>query len=247
MSGSAPGPDVAAAFAELAETFATDLDIETYLTTVCRHCVGLIGAASATIVYAEAPQTYAARLAWSDDRGRRLATASLATGTGPWQECLATGQLITAGDLRPYWLRWREFPRQALRAGLFAVTVIPVKPQNDVIGALALLGDAIPDATGIHMACSLADAAGAGIVLSDELRRQERAIAQLEMALTSRIVIEQAKGILAERWKVAPDEAFERLRRHARATQCRLSDLARAIIKGTTEIASPDSVPLMSP
>jgi GAF domain-containing protein len=242
MPESAPGQDIAAAFAELAETLASDLDIETYLAAVCRHCVGLVGVVCAVILYAEAPQANAVRVAWSDDLGRRLADVARDATTGPWQESLTTGQLITVADVGSDTRRWPDFAVVALGAGITSVTVIPVKPQSEVVGALALLGDAALDAAGIHLACSLADAAGAGIVLSDELRRQERAIAQLEAALTSRIVIEQAKGILAERWKVPPDEAFDRLRRHARATQRHLPDLAKAIIKGTTQ-ASPDPVP----
>ncbi len=241
MSESARGADVATAFAGLFETLARDLDIESYLAVLCRHCVGLVGARCAAIVFAEAPATSAARLAWSDDLGHQLADDSLGAATGPWQECLATGQLITVADLSSDTRRWPEFTRAALLAGLGSVTVIPVRSRSDVTGALALLSETVLDATGIHLACSLADAAGAGIVLSDELRRQERSIAQLQAALTSRIVIEQAKGILAERWKLAPDEAFDRLRKYARANQFRLPDLAQAIIQQTTQ-APPDLV-----
>jgi len=115
--------------------------------------------------------------------------------------------------------------------------VVPLNPQAGVSGALALLGGATPDASGILLALALADAAGAGIALTDELRRQEASISQLQTALTSRIVIEQAKGVLAERWKVTPDEAFRTLRRYARDTQSRLPDLAASVVNGTIEIA----------
>jgi hypothetical protein len=232
MSESTRGLDVAAAFAGLFETLARDLDVESYLTILCGHCVGLVGATCAAIVFAEAPATSAARLAWSDELGRRLADHSLSAATGPWQECLTTGQLIIVVDLTSGGRRWPEFTTTALEAGLRSVTAIPVRSRFDVVGALALLGTSVPDATGIQLACALADAAGAGMLLSDELRRQERSISQLQAALTSRIVIEQAKGILAERWKVAPDEAFHRLRKYARANQFRLHDLALAIIQG---------------
>jgi hypothetical protein len=243
MSESAPGSDVAAAFVELVDTLvASDLDVETYLAAVCRHCVSLVGVASAAIIYAEAPQADAARIASSDELGRWLAGYSLGAGAGPWAECLTTGQLITVGDLRSDDNRWPDFARVALRAGTTAVTVVPVRSHLDVLGALALLGGPPPDATGIHLACSLADVTGAGIVLSHELRRQQRDIARLQAALTSRIVIEQAKGILAERWKVAPDEAFDRLRKHARDTRRPLPDLAMAVINGTAKTTAPGPV-----
>lgn len=239
MPEPARGPDTATAFAGLFDTLARDLDIESYLAVLCHHCVGLAGADCAAIVFAEAPATSAARLAWSDETGRRLADDSLSAQTGPWQECLTTGQLITVVNLNSGGGRWPEFTTAALRSGFRSATIIPVTSRSGVVGALALLSKSVLSATGIHLACALADAAGAGIVLSDELRRQERSIAQLQAALTSRVVIEQAKGILAERWKVAPDEAFNRLRKYARANQVRLPDLAQAIVQGTAQAPTP--------
>ncbi len=240
MSAPAQGQDVAAAFAELAETLASDLDIDKYLAAVCRHCVGLVGVQCAVICYQDGKDGSALRVAASDDTGRSLAAASPDASLGPWAQCMSTGEVITVADLSSRRDRWPWFAEQAIAAGLNTVTVAPLGPRPGVIGALALLGGTAPDASGIMLALSLADAAGAGIVLADELRRQETAISQLQTALTSRIVIEQAKGILAERWKVTPDEAFGTLRRLARATQRRLPDLAAAVIEGTVEIA-PDS------
>lgn len=230
---------MAAAFAELAETFADDLDIETYLAMVCRQCVELISVSSAVIVYHIAHGRISVGVASSDEDGRWLATGSPMASDGPWSECMRTGRLIPVADLHADGDRWPWFTKMALRSGLTTVTMIPVSARADVIGALALLGDTALDAASIHLACSLAEAAGIGILVSDELRRQETAIGQLQSALTSRIVIEQAKGILAERWKVSPDEAFEQLRRHARTTQRRLPEVAQAIIEGSVKVEIP--------
>lgn len=234
MPAPAQGQEVATAFAELAETLASDLDIDTYLAAVCRHCVALVSAQYAVIGY---PDGSALRVAASSDAGRRLVSDSPDPAQGPWAQCMSTGELIAVADLRSRLDQWPWFARQAMAAGLSTVTVVPLSPRGAVTGALALLGGTPPDASAIMLTLSLADAAGAGIVLSGELRRQERAIRQLQTALSSRVVIEQAKGILAERWQVTPDEAFGRLRRLARATQRRLSDLAVAVIEGTIEIA----------
>jgi len=92
------------------------------------------------------------------------------------------------------------------------------------------------------MARTLADAATIGILHQRTVRRGEIVAGQLQQALTSRIVIEQAKGILAERWKIAPDETFCHLRRHARSTQRGLPDVARAVIAGTCDLTRPDPV-----
>ena len=241
MPALARGPDVAAAFAELAETLASDLDIEKYLTAVCRHCVRLVDAESAAIVYA-GDGVGLSEVAASDDRGRVLARGALSAAEGPWRETVRSGQLITIADLPVQGQRWPLFTAMAVRAGFTTVTLVPVGPQADRVGGLALLGRTEPDIAGVLLALSLADAAAAGLAVSAELRRQETAITQLQSALASRIVIEQAKGILAERWKVTPDEAFSALRGQARSSQQVLADLARAVISGTTDLARPDSV-----
>src|SRR5258706_13448398 len=98
MPALARGPDVAAAFAELAETLASDLDIEKYLTAVCRHCVRLVDAESAAIVYA-GDGVGLSEVAASDDRGRVLARGALSAAEGPWRETVRSGQLITIADL----------------------------------------------------------------------------------------------------------------------------------------------------
>src|SRR5262249_11386229 len=155
-------------------------------------------------------------VAASDDRSRVLAYGALSAADGPWLETVRSGQLVTIDDLTVQGQRWPLFTTLAVRAGFTTVTLVPVGPQAGRVGALALLGRTEPDVSGILLALSLADAAAAGLALSAELRRQETAITQLQSALASRIVIEQAKGILAERWNVTPDEAFGSLRRQAR-------------------------------
>ena len=149
---------------------------------------------------------------------------------------------MTIADLPVQGQRWPWFTDMAMRAGFLTVTLVPVGPQAGRVGAIALLGRTEPDVDGILLALSLADAAAAGFALSAELRRQQTAISQLQSALTSRIVIEQAKGILAERWRVTPDQAFGALRRQARANQQVLADLARSVISGTADPARPGQI-----
>jgi ANTAR domain/GAF domain len=222
---------------------ASDLDIDTYLTTLCRHCVRLAAAESAAIVYA-AGDDESVRVAASDEQSLMLALGApeargIGSPDGPWTDCQQTGQLITISDIREKLDRWPWFTKMAVQDGFTTVTLIPVSAPDGIVGALALLGGTAPDVAGILLAHSLADAAGAGLALSRELRRLEVAITQLQSALTSRIVIEQAKGILAERWKVSPDEAFGHLRRHARSSQRGLPEVARAVIAGGRELAPP--------
>lgn len=239
MPASAGGPGVAAAFAELANTLASDLDIEKYLTAVCRHCVRLVGVDSAAMVYAAGPGGALVEVAASDDRGQALASTAIGAADSPWREAARSGQLFTIADLAVHGQRWPWFTDMATQAGFFTVTLVPVGPQASRVGAIALLGRTEPDVAGIQLALSLADVAAAGLAVSAELRRQQTAISQLQSALTSRIVIEQAKGVLAERWRVTPDHAFRALRRQARTNQQVLADLARAVVSGTADLARP--------
>jgi hypothetical protein len=239
MSAPLPGPDVAAAFAQLARTLAGDSDVGLYLTAVCRHCVRLAGAESAAIVYAADPGGPLTALAASEDRSRSLAQAAVGAGTSPWLECARSGQLISIADLETREQRWPWFTAMAGQAGFTAVTLVPVGPQPEAQGALALLGRAEPDVDQVLIALSLADAAAAGLSICAIARHQQTAIAQLQAALSSRIVIEQAKGVLAERWRVAPDDAFDTLRRHARAGHRTLADLAQSVVDGSARLPGP--------
>ncbi len=236
MAASAAGQNVAAAFAELVETLAGDLELGAYLDAVCRHCVALAGADHAVIVYLDAADEGSAQVAADGETAGALVSGCPDPAATPWAECMATGQPVPATDLRDGRDRWPWFSGRALAAGLRTVTVLPLGAHAEVTGALVLLGGAAPNPARIRLAAALADAAGAGIVLAGELQQQQNAIAQLQSALTSRIVIEQAKGMLAERWKVTPDEAFEALRRLARTSQRRLADLAAAVIEGRADV-----------
>jgi ANTAR domain len=253
MPARAPGPDVGAAFAELAKGLAEDGDPGPYLTAVCRHCVRLAGADSAAIVYATGTDGAMAEIVASDERARELAEASVtqasvaaASAAGeeasPWRDCADAGQLISVADLRTRDQRWPRFSDMAAAADFTAATFIPVG-QPVARAALALMGSAEPDVEQILVALSLADAAAAGLTIAAVLRQQQTAIAQLQSALSSRIVIEQAKGMLAERWQIPPDRAFDALRRHARASQRGLADLAAAVVAGTAQPARPDPGP----
>ena len=239
MSLPAPRTDVAAAFAELARALASDSAVEPYLTAVCGHCVRLAGAQSAAIVYAAGSAGALTALAASDERSQVIAQAALGADASPWLECARSGQLIAIADLPVRETRWPWFRAMAAEAGFTAVTVIPVGPQPGARGALALLGGTEPDVAQILIALSLADVAAAGLSISAVIRQHQMAIRQLQAALSSRILIEQAKGVLAERWQVAPDEAFDVLRRHARARHQSLAGLAGAVVTGTAQLSRP--------
>src|SRR5262249_19074520 len=206
--------------------------IEAYLSSVCRYCVELTRADCAAIVYLADSADAQPQVIAPDDRVRTLVSQTRGTAH-PCQDCLTSGQIITVADIGTTADRWPAFTKAASRAGFSAATFVPVGSHSSARGAVALFGQKAPDAAAMMLAVSLADAADAGLVLAAELHQQRAAVSQLQHALSSRIVIEQAKGILSERWKVGPDDAFDALRQHARASQRALADDARDIINGT--------------
>ncbi len=235
MPARASGAEVGAAFADLAEILAEDSDIETYLAALCRRGVSLTGASCAALVYLEDPASPDGEfgLASSDDLGAALAGPSPYAAGEPWSECLRTGQLSTVANLQAKAGAWPRFAEAATSAGLTALTLLPVTGRGVSRGTLALLGTGLPDATGIALGLALAGAAGAGLASGAELRRLRDTVTQLQTALTSRVVIEQAKGMLAERWRISPDEAFATLRRHARAARQSLAEVASGVVSGS--------------
>jgi len=122
--------------------------------------------------------------------------------------------------------------------GYAGVHAIPMRLRDQVIGTLNLF-KIVPDgpAPAVVVAIALVDVATIGILQERAVRHQEVVTGQLQVALNSRVIIEQAKGVLAERLRVTPDEAFVILRRYARDHNHPLTELSGDVIRGTARIA----------
>ena len=142
---------------------------------------------------------------------------------------------MAAADLAAEAARWPRFAPAAREAGFAAVQALPMRLREQVIGALNLFG-AVPGAlppADIRVGQALADVATISLLHERSMRHSDTLNEQLQTALNSRVIIEQAKGKLAERLGVDMDQAFSLLRDHARTSNRRLSDLARVLIDGT--------------
>ncbi|MCM2424676.1 ANTAR domain-containing protein [Streptomyces sp. RKAG337] len=164
----------------------------------------------------------------------RLARIQLDKGQGPGHDVLRSGTRLAETPLsRPvHRIRWPHFTGQALACGFTTLAVIPLRRADRTQGAVALFhrraGTLTPAV--LDLGQSLAEAAAITLRHRSALAEQQARIGQLHNALDSRIVIEQAKGILAERHHCSPDDAFALLRGHARSHQLRLAELAERII-----------------
>jgi GAF domain-containing protein len=157
---------------------------------------------------------------------------------GPCYDAFVSGKAVIESDLVARGRRWPGFGPRAVAAGFRSVYGYPLRLRDDVIGALNMFrrepGTLEEDE--VTIARTLADATTIGIMHERVVREARMRAEQLQRALDGRVVIEQAKGIIAERLAVSPSEAFERIRSHARAHRRRIHGVAREIVAGDLDI-----------
>ncbi|MET9262126.1 GAF and ANTAR domain-containing protein [Amycolatopsis sp. NPDC004079] len=183
-------------------------------------------------------------LAASDEKSRRLERAQFDLGEGPSLDSAHSGRALPLVLLRHNSTspRWPRFAPLALRDGINAVAAVPLRTRDHSYGALSLMNTAspVPRPHDIRLAQSLATTAAASLRLQRAMHEKDSVISHLQTALDSRIVIEQAKGVLAERLHASTDEAFVHLRSHARNQSRKLHDLASEIVR-RNDAAEPDT------
>jgi GAF domain-containing protein len=173
----------------------------------------------------------------TDERIVRVEERQVTAKQGPCHDAFTSGDRVTSADLdtEP---RWPDYTQEARAQGCRAVAGIPLLAGDQRLGALNLysLRQREWPADELDIAQVLADMATGYIINARLLSESERVNAQLQHALNSRIVIEQAKGILAERHGVDPAAAFEQLRTYARGHNTKIHDVARAVVEGTLRL-----------
>jgi GAF domain-containing protein len=164
---------------------------------------------------------------------------------GPCLDCFRSGQPVVNQDLTTLNGRWPRFAPVAVAAGFRAADAIPMRHRGNVIGALNLFRTETGSLSeqDVAVAQALADIATIGILQHRETTDSHAVTEQLRTALTSRIVIEQAKGVIAERNHLPMDQAFPALRAHARNHNRRLVHVASEVIDGTLSLDNPSSAP----
>ncbi|MFI1281627.1 ANTAR domain-containing protein [Streptomyces sp. NPDC020858] len=229
---------LAKTFVELADTLVADFDLIDFLRLLTDRCVGMLDVSAAGVLLADRAGELRV-MAASDEQVRLLELFQLQNDEGPCLDCFHTGAPVTVPDLGVETARWPRFASQARRRGYSAVQALPMRLRDEVVGALNLFrstpGPFDPAATPIAQA--LADVATISLLQQRSSQRTSLLNEQLQTALNSRVLIEQAKGKLAERQGIDMEQAFTALRGYARAHNLRLSDLARAFIDGTEPLA----------
>ena len=237
-NGAARETKVIQTFLELADTLVAEFDIIDSLTILATRCVEILDAAAAGILLADTDGQLRV-IGASSEQARLLELFQLQNDEGPCMEALSSGQSVINTDLRGAIERWPRFTPYAVGAGYESLYAIPLRLRGDIIGVLNLFR-ARPgplDAADLALAQALADLASIAILqaaAATESRQREK---HLQHALDSRIVIEQAKGMLAEHANIDMPSAFDQIRTRARNTNTKLTAVAARIVDGQLDLA----------
>jgi GAF domain-containing protein len=223
------------AFVRLADTLVTDYDVIDLFHGLCADCVSLLDADAAGLLLTDQRGSLQLVSA-SNEQAQVVELFQLQTDQGPCLDAFRTGQQVRADDLATE-ERWPRFTSRARENGFAAVHALPMRLRGEVVGALNLFhrGRHVMDEADLGVGQALADVATIAILTDRSSRQRELLTEQLQAALTSRVIIEQAKGVLAERGRIGLDEAFARMRSYARGRQLRLADVARDVVEGVID------------
>src|SRR3954470_20729772 len=220
----------------LADTLVAGYDIVELLQSLAEQCGALLGASATGILLADKGGRLEV-VAASDESSDLLEVLQLAAGEGPCIECYRLGEAVSVPDIGLL-EKWAPFRAAAQEQGYRSVYAFPMRLRQTTIGSLNLFQEhAGPlDRSDAETAQALADMATIGILQARTLEEASELSAQLQHALNSRVVIEQAKGFVAYRRGVSLPEAFELIRGRARESRQPLSELARQIVSRQIEL-----------
>ena len=220
-------------FVTLADSLVDDFDVVDVLQRLVDDCISLFDASAAGILLLS-PSNQLEVIVSTSERSELVELMQLRVGAGPCVEAAATGKVVSVDDIDQIADRWPAFAADARASGFSSIRAIPLRLRDSTLGSLNLFRDesGALNAADAAAAQALADIATISILQQRLVEESEVAQAQLQRALDSRVVIEQAKGYLSQRENIDMDEAFARIRSHARSTQTRIGVVARDVIAG---------------
>jgi GAF domain/ANTAR domain len=218
------------AVVSLVDTLLVDFDVVDLLTELTERCAALLDIAAAGFLLAD-PLNQLRLLAATSEQARDLELFQIQADEGPCVDCYSSGQPVSVADLTATADRWPRFVPAALDAGFASVHAVPMRAAGIALGALGLFGtrpgelnhaDLLVAQTLTHIACVA--------IVQEHAPTPSTVMPQLRNALTNRVVIEQAKGLLRESLDVSVDRAFQVLRSYARVHGEHLTDVARRLM-----------------
>lgn len=226
---------LSATLIELADTLVSNYDLLDYLDLLLERCRGVLDAAAGGVLLSSGRGALAP-LAASDEQMRLLELFELQNDEGPCIDSYRNNTQVYEEDLARS-SRWPRFTPLALERGYGSVFAFPLRLRDQVIGALNLfkIQSGPAGQPNLDAAQAFADMATIGILQERAAREAHVLACQLQTALNSRIVIEQAKGILAERAHLDMGDSWEALRWYARNHNLHLRHVAAQVVDGTLD------------
>jgi GAF domain-containing protein len=220
--------ELAETLVELADTLSAEFDLDDFLRLLVNRCVRLLDVDGAGVFLLDHG------VVASSERVASIELSAQRYEEGPWRDCCRTGEPVSVPDLSAEHNRWPRYVADARRTGFAAAHALPLSRREDLIGAVTLFRAerGAMEKPDTRLAKAITDVATIGILGARALRRQQTLAAQLQHALNSRVIIEQAKGVLAERLGISTAVAFSALRGYARSHNTRVSDLALSVVEG---------------
>jgi transcriptional regulator with GAF, ATPase, and Fis domain len=231
-------PRLAQVFVELADTLVARFDVIDFLHTLTERCVELLDVDAAGLMLADQRGNLRV-IASSAESARLIEVFELQHSEGPCLDCFRGSRQVVNLDRNQMLARWPAFAAEALDLGFQSAHALPMRLRDDVIGAINLFTRASRRLSEDDLAVgqAMADVATIGLLQERAGRQKDVLAEQLQLALNSRILIEQAKGVLAERSRITPAEAFVVMRSYARRQSRPLTSVAAAVVDHTLQAA----------
>lgn len=223
---------VARIFVEVADTLVDEFDLIEFFQMLTARIAEMLDASPVGLLIAD-QRGRLEFMAASDEKVEHLELFQAQNQEGPCLDAYREGLPVVNEDLTAAADRWPSFAPQAVAAGFRSVHAFPLRLRADRIGALNVFSASVGgrlDGGDVQVVQALADVASIGLLQERAIRRGEILTEQLQGALNSRIIVEQAKGALAQARGVSVDEAFELIRAYSRSNNQRLIDIARSIV-----------------
>jgi GAF domain-containing protein len=237
---------LARVFVEVADTLVDEFDLIDFMHMLAERTADLVNASAVGLLLAD-QHGRLEFLAASDENTKLLELFQVQNHEGPCLDAFRTATPVINADLAAAGNRWPRFAPRATAAGFGSVHAFPLRLRSEVIGALNVFGSqsgGTLDEADVPIVQALTDVAAIGLLQERAIRRGELLTEQLQGALNSRIVIEQAKGAIAEAHGVSVDEAFTLIRNYARRNNRRLGEVAHTITSDPAtlpDLVSPDT------
>ena len=228
-----------AAFVKLADTLTADYDIVDLLHTLVQECTDLLDTQAGGLMIADSDGDLQL-MASTSEKADLVEIMQLNAGSGPCVDCFTAGVAVSVPDIDGTGDKWPGFRTSALQQGFLSVYATPMRLRGEVIGTMNLFSTSVGamNARDAAVAQALADVATIGILQERSIRETHIVTEQLQRALDSRILIEQAKGVLSQTASLDMDEAFSALRSYARNNHLSLRLVAEGVTSRTLDIFS---------